>query len=64
LYFDKLRGLINLKKCNFVKKEFMYLGFVVSGEGLKMDMNKVKAILEWPTLRITTVTPLSRTQEK
>ena len=29
----------------------MYLGFVVSTKGLKMDHEKVKAILEWPTLR-------------
>ena len=48
--FDKLREeklLINLKKCNFVKKDLVYLGFVVLREGLKMDLEKVKAILEW-----------------
>lgn len=27
------------------------LGFVISQEGLKMDMEKVKAIKEWPSLR-------------
>ena len=51
---EKLRGeklLINLKKCSFVKKELVYLGFVVSVEGLKMDPEKVKAILEWSTPR-------------
>ena len=50
--FDKLREeklLINLKKCNFVKKKLVYLGFVVLAEGLKMDPEKVKDILEWPT---------------
>ena len=55
--FEKLRKeklLINLKKCSFVKKELVYLGFVVSGEGMKMDLEKVKAILEWPTLRSVT----------
>jgi hypothetical protein len=31
----------------------VYLGFVVSKEGLKMDLEKVKAILEWPTPRCT-----------
>ena len=49
--FDKLREqklLINLKKCSFVK-DLVYLGFVVSIEGLKIDPEKVKAILEWPT---------------
>ena len=27
----------------------MYLGFVISADGLKMDPEKVKEILEWPT---------------
>ena len=51
--FEKLREenlLINLKKYSFVKKELVYLRFVISAEGLKMDPEKVRAILEWPTL--------------
>ena len=32
-----------------MKEELVYLGFVVSREGLKMDQEKVKAILEWPS---------------
>ena len=54
---EKLRGeklLINRKKCSFVKKELVYLRFLVSTKGLKMDLKKVKAILEWPTLRSAT----------
>jgi hypothetical protein len=39
--------LINLKKCMFLQKELVYLGFVVSKEGLKMDSEKVKVILDW-----------------
>ena len=27
----------------------MYLGFVVSKEGLRMDPEKVQAIMEWPS---------------
>ena len=27
----------------------MYLGFVISKEGSKMDQEKVKAIMEWPS---------------
>ena len=46
--------LINLKKCSFAKKELVYLGFVVSPEGLEMDPKKVKTILEWPTPRSAT----------
>lgn len=54
--FDKLREeklLINLKKCSFVK-EFVYLGFVLLVEGLKMDLEKMKAILKWPNPRSAT----------
>src|SRR5271156_4144652 len=40
---------INLEKCEFMKKELVYLGFVVSQGNLKMDEDKVKAILTWPT---------------
>ncbi len=41
-------SLLNLKKCSFMKEELVYLGFVVSAEGLKMDLEKIKAIMEWP----------------
>jgi hypothetical protein len=36
--------LINLKKPSFMKKELIYLGFVISSNELKMDPEKVKAI--------------------
>ena len=41
--------LINLNKCSFMQEEIVYLGFVISANGLKMDPEKVKAILEWTT---------------
>ena len=34
-----------------MKKELVYLGFVISQEGLKMDPEKVKAIVDWPSPR-------------
>ena len=46
--FEKLRKekfLTNLKKCSFVK-ELVYLGFLVLVEGLNMDLEEVKVILE------------------
>ena len=46
--------LINIKKCSFLKKELVYLGFVISAEGLKMDSEKAWTILEWPTPRSAT----------
>jgi len=32
-----------------MKEELVYLGFVVSIDGLKMDTEKIKAIIEWPS---------------
>jgi RNase H-like domain found in reverse transcriptase/Reverse transcriptase (RNA-dependent DNA polymerase)/Integrase zinc binding domain/Chromo (CHRromatin Organisation MOdifier) domain len=42
---------INLKlsKCEFAVTETKYLGHVVNGEGTRMQEEKLKAILEWPT---------------
>ena len=35
-----------------MEEEIVYLGFLISVDGLKMDLEKVKAILEWPTPKI------------
>ena len=32
-----------------MQEEIVYLGFVILVDGLKMDLEKVKAIMEWPT---------------
>ena len=48
---QKEKLLIKLKKCSFLKKELIYLGFVVSEEGLKMNSEKVQEIMNWPTPR-------------
>ena len=39
---------IEIDKCVFDVQETTFLGFVVSGEWLRMDPNKAKAIVEWP----------------
>ena len=39
----------NLKKCSFMKDNLIFLGFVVSSNGIKVDQENVKAIQEWPT---------------
>src|SRR5271156_2294417 len=41
--------LINLKKCSFMKEELVYLGFVILVDGLKIEPDKVEAILSQPT---------------
>jgi hypothetical protein len=43
---NKLYG--KLLKCSFFQKEIHYLGHIISGEGISVDPEKVKAILEWP----------------
>ena len=43
--------LINVKKCTFMKTKLVYLGFVISRDGLKMDPKKVQAIIDWPSPR-------------
>jgi hypothetical protein len=43
--------LINMKKSSFMKKEPIYLGFVISVNELKMDPSKVEVIKNWPSPR-------------
>ncbi|XP_040938025.1 uncharacterized protein [Gossypium hirsutum] len=40
----------NLKKCSFCSDKVVFLGFVVSAEGLEVDQEKIKAIQDWPRL--------------
>ncbi|WVZ93661.1 LOW QUALITY PROTEIN: hypothetical protein U9M48_039626, partial [Paspalum notatum var. saurae] len=39
----------NLEKCTFCTDQVVFLGFVVSGQGIHVDESKVKVIKEWPT---------------
>jgi hypothetical protein len=49
--FERLRQF-NLKiepdKCEFLKTEISYLGHIVTGEGVRPDPNKVRAIKDFP----------------
>jgi hypothetical protein len=45
------KSLINVKKSSFTKKKLIYFGFVVSLNELKMDLEKVREIKEWPSPR-------------
>ncbi|GJY99646.1 putative reverse transcriptase domain-containing protein [Tanacetum coccineum] len=42
------------KKCVFMTPKVLFLGYVVSGEGIQVDESKVAVVQEWPTL--TTIT--------
>ena len=38
----------NLKKCSFFTDRVIFLGFIVSSEGVSTDSQKVQAIVKWP----------------
>ena len=40
---------VNLKKCSFMTSNLLFLGFIVSADGIKVDEEKIRAIREWPT---------------
>ncbi|WVZ58323.1 hypothetical protein U9M48_008604 [Paspalum notatum var. saurae] len=44
---EKLYG--NIAKCTFCTDRVVFLGFVVSANGIQVDEEKVKAIKDWPT---------------
>ena len=42
---------INLKNCSFLTNSVLFLGYIVSLEGIKVDDAKVQAIKDWPVPR-------------
>jgi hypothetical protein len=48
LHDFKLYG--NLEKCTFCKDKVIFLGYVVSKDGVEVDASKIEAIRNWPTL--------------
>jgi hypothetical protein len=45
---------VNLKNCIFLQKKLLFLGFVITSEGIHIDDSKVTAIKEWPTPKTIT----------
>jgi hypothetical protein len=39
----------NFSKCDFFQKQVHYLGHSISKEGVEVDPDKIKAIMDWPT---------------
>ena len=39
-----------LSKCDFYRDRIQYLGHIISEEGISVDPEKIKAIMNWPTL--------------
>ena len=42
------RLFANLKKCDFCADRIIFLGYVVTKDGIEMDKNKIEAIIGWP----------------
>ena len=38
-------------KCEFFKDHIQYLGHVISRDGILVDLDKIKAIINWPVPR-------------
>ena len=43
------RLFVNLKKCDFYADRIIFLGYVVTKDGIEMDRSKIEAITNWPT---------------
>ena len=37
----------NLKKCDFFSPSVIFLGYIISKDGIRMEPSKVEAILNW-----------------
>lgn len=54
--FERLREVnlkLNPSKCNFLKKELVYLGHLISAEGIRSDPAKIEAVKNWPIPKTT-----------
>jgi hypothetical protein len=55
--FRRLQGAglkFKCSKCELLKEEVTFLGYVVSGSGVKPDQRKVEVVQKWPVPRDTT----------
>jgi hypothetical protein len=43
-----------VSKCEFGMTELLYLGHIISAQGVQVHQEKIKAILDWPTPRSLT----------
>ena len=43
---DKFYAVV--KKCVFLTSKVLFLGYVISGDGLQVDESKIEAIKQWP----------------
>lgn len=46
--------VLSEKKCSWAQRELLYLGHIVSAEGVRPDPTKVSAITDWPRPKTVT----------
>ena len=46
LWRDKF--FVVIKKCIFISPQVLFISYVVSGDGLKVDESNIEAIRQWP----------------
>src|SRR5256886_8914200 len=45
----KEKLFVNMQKCTFCTNKLVFLGFVVSAQGIQVDEEKIHAIQDWPS---------------
>jgi hypothetical protein len=47
--FQEIGLYAKLKKCGFHQSKVEFLGYIISGDGVHMDLHKVQTIMNWAT---------------
>lgn len=45
---QKHQWQVKLSKCSFAQKQLIYLGHIISGDGVSTDPSKVQEVMNWP----------------
>ena len=48
---QQLAFVVNQKKCVFGSRQVVYLGHVISEQGVAVDPEKIRSVVEWPIPR-------------
>ena len=51
IYLQEVNFFINIKKCEFLVTRTLFLGYILTPDGLEMDPEKVRVIFKWPPLK-------------
>lgn len=48
MYLLQHKCFVNSEKCLFHQHTITFLGYVISNQGVEMDLSKVQAMADWP----------------